>query len=109
MTAVRDAVRGLREASRDPFRVSIVILLVLAAVGLVGIGVGWSGAAGSLVVSVQLPYIVSGVIGGLGLLGFSLGLLMIQVRRRREAERRADFDRVVRAAADLLATARSSS
>ncbi|HZQ83397.1 MAG TPA: hypothetical protein VFA83_01090 [Acidimicrobiales bacterium] len=96
----------LRAALRDPYTVSVTVLVVLAAAGLAGIAIGWRGAAASLVVSVQLPYVVSGVIGGLALLGFSLGLLIIQVRRRREAERRADFDRVVRAAADLLAAAR---
>ena len=101
--------KRLRAALRDPYTVSVTVLVVLAAAGLAGIAIGWRGAAASLVVSVQLPYIVSGVIGGLALLGFSLGLLIVQVRRRREAERRADFDRVVRAAADLLATARSTS
>jgi hypothetical protein len=102
-------VTRLRAALRDPYTVSVTVLVVLAAGGLAGIGIGWRGAAASLVVSVQLPYIVSGVIGGLALLGFALGLLIIQVRRRREAERRADFDRVVRAAADLLAAARTAS
>jgi hypothetical protein len=100
-------VKRLRRALDDPFTVSVAVLVVLAAIGLAGIAVGWRGAAGSLVVSVQLPYIVSGVMGGLALLGFSLGLLMIQARRRQEARRRADFDRVVRAAADVLASARS--
>jgi hypothetical protein len=106
VTAVSAAVARVRAAGRDPFTVSIVVLVALAAAGLVGIAVGWSGAAGSLVVSVQLPYIVSGVIGGIALLGFSLGLLIIQARRHREAQRRAQFDRVVHAAADVLAAAR---
>ena len=98
--------KGLRAALRDPYTVSVTVLVVLAAAGLAGIVIGWRGAAASLVVSVQLPYIVSGVIGGVALLGFALGLLIIQVRRRREALERAEFDRVVRAAADLLAAAR---
>jgi hypothetical protein len=99
-------VTRLRRALRDPFTVSVTVLVVLAAGGLAGIGIGWRGAAASLNVSVQLPYIVSGVIGGLALLGFSLGLLLVQARRRQEARRRAEFDRVVRAAADVLAAAR---
>ncbi|MBV8959357.1 MAG: hypothetical protein JO054_15770 [Actinobacteria bacterium] len=98
--------KGLRAALRDPYTVSVTVLVVLAAAGLAGIIIGWRGAAASLVVSVQLPYIVSGVIGGVALLGFALGLLIIQVRRRREALERAEFDRVVRTAADLLAAAR---
>jgi hypothetical protein len=101
-------VKRIRRALDDPFTVSVTVLVVLAAIGLTGIAVGWRGAAASLNVSVQLPYIVSGVMGGLALLGFSLGLLMIQARRRQEARRRDDFDRVVRAAADVLAAARSS-
>ena len=97
----------LRQTLRDPFAVSVIVLGVLAVTGLVGIAVGWKGAAAELDVSVQVPYIVSGAIGGLALLGFSLGLLLIQARRREEARRRADLQRVVRAAADVLAAVRA--
>ena len=100
------AVENVRRALRDPFTVSVAILVLLAGGGLVGVAVGWKGAAASLDVSVQLPYIVSGGLGGLALLGFAAGLLLIQVRRRREARRRAEFQRVVEAAADVLAAAR---
>lgn len=100
--------KRLRRALDDPFTVSVAVLCLLAAAGMAGIVIGWRGAAASLVVSVQLPYVVSGVIGGTGLLGLSLGLLLVQARRHREARRRAEFDRVVRAAADVLAAARSA-
>jgi hydroxymethylglutaryl-CoA reductase len=102
-------VTRLRRALNDPFTVSVAVLGFLAAAGLAGIAIGWRGAAASLVVSVQLPYIVSGVIGGVALLGFSLGLLLVQARRRQEARRRNDFDRVVQAAAALLAAVRGAS
>ena len=92
---------------RDPFVVSVVVLGALVVAGLVGVGVAWKGAAASLVVAFQLPYIVSGALGGIALAGLGAGLLLIQVRRREEAQRRTDFDRVVRAAADLLAAARA--
>jgi hypothetical protein len=101
-------VTRLRRLLADPFSVSVLVLGVLALAGLLGIAVGWKGAAASLVVSVQLPYLVSGAIGGLALLGFALGLLLIQARRRREARRRAEMDRVVRAAAAVLAAARGA-
>jgi hypothetical protein len=97
----------LRRALGDPFVVSVAVLVAVAAVGLAGIGLGWKGAAASLDVSVQLPYVVSGVIGGFALVGFALGLLRVQARRRRQAVRRAEFDRVVVAAAELLAAVRS--
>ena len=93
---------------RDPFVASVAVLVALGLVGLVGVGVAWKGAAATLVVALQLPYIVSGALGGLALLGFALGLVLVQARRRNEAMRRAGFDRVVRAAADLLAAARES-
>ena len=93
---------------RDPFVASVAVLVTLAVVALVGVGVAWKGAAATLVVALQLPYIVSGAIGGLSLLGFALGLVLVQARRRDEALRRSEFDRVVRAAADLLATARDA-
>ena len=99
----------LRAALRDPFTVSVIVLTLLAASGLAGILIGWRGAAASLVVAVQLPYLVSGAIGGGALLGFALGLLLVQARRREEARRRSQFDRVVQAAADLLAAARAGS
>ena len=91
---------------RDPFVVSAVVLGALVVAGLLGVAVAWKGAAASLVVAFQLPYVISGALGGLALAGFAAGLLLVQVRRRTEARRRADFDRVVRAAADLLAAAR---
>jgi hypothetical protein len=91
---------------RDPFVASVVVLAVLIVTAFVGLGVAWKGAAATLVVALQLPYITSGAIGGLALLGFALGLMLVQARRREEARRRAELDRVVRAAADLLAAAR---
>ena len=93
---------------RDPFVASLMVLGVLVLTAFVGLGVAWKGAAATLVVALQLPYIVSGALGGLALLGFALGLVLIQARRREEAVRRAEFDRVVRAAADVLAAARDA-
>jgi hypothetical protein len=91
---------------RDAFVISLVVLAVLAAAGLIGVAVAWKGAAATLVVALQLPYITSGAVGGLTLLGFALGLVLVQVRRREEAERRAELNRLVRAAAAVLAAAR---
>jgi hypothetical protein len=99
-------VNRLRRALRDPFVVSVSILVTLLAGGLVAVGVAWKTAAASLDVAVQLPYLVSGALGGLAVAGFAAGLLSIQIRRRQEASRRADMARVVTAAAEVLAVAR---
>lgn len=93
---------------RDPFLASITVLVGLIVVGFVAFAVGWRGAADSAVVAVQLPYAISGVIGGLALVGFAAGLLSVQASRRREAAERAEFGRLVTAAADLLAAVRES-
>lgn len=97
---------SLWRAVRDPFVASVAVLVGMAAGGFVGIATGWRGAAASLDVAVQLPYIVSGVLGGLSVIGFSAGLVLIQLRRREEARRRADVQRVVEAAAELLGSVR---
>jgi hypothetical protein len=96
------------KALRDPFVASMAVLVALVLTALVGLGVAWKGAAATLVVALQLPNIVAGAVGGLALLGFALGLVLVQARRRDEAVRRAEFDRVVRAAADVLAAARDA-
>ena len=81
--------------------------LVVAA--LVGIGVAWRGLAATDVVSDQVSYAVSGVLGCVALLGFALGVGQIQATRRAEERERAQLDRVVVAAANVLAAVRESS
>jgi hypothetical protein len=84
-------------------RRSLIVLAALALAGLISIAVAWRTLADSTVVALQLPYAVSGVIGGVAVLGFALGLLSVQATRRREAIERAQFNRLVVASADLLA------
>jgi hypothetical protein len=100
-------VTRLRRFAGDPFAVSVAVLGALVVAGFVGVAVGWKGAAASLDVAVQLPYVVSGAVAGLATIGLAAGLLLVQARRRDEALERAEMDRLVRAAADLLAAVRS--
>jgi hypothetical protein len=92
---------------RAPFGVSIAILALLTTLGIASVGFAWRGVAASLVVAIQLPYAVSGAIGGIALVGFALGLIAIQATRRAEARERAELARFSRAAADLLAELRA--
>jgi len=96
----------MRRLQRDPFTASMVLLTALVVFGLVTVWVAWSGVVGSLVVAIQLPYLVSGAIGGVALVGFALGLIAIQATRRTEARERIEMARFSRAAADLLADLR---
>lgn len=86
---------------------SLVVLTLLAGAGLVSIAVAWRGVAPTLLVATQLPYVVSGALGGAAVLGFALGLIAVQASRRAEARERAQLGRVTMAAADLLATLRN--
>ncbi len=88
------------------YRRSILVLAAIALAGLVSVAVAWESLADSLLVSVQLPYAVSGALGGLALLGFALGLIAIQAARRAAANEREQFRRLATAAADLLADVR---
>ena len=90
----------------DPFVASLVTLAVLGAAAFVALALGWRGAAAEEDVATQVAFLVSSGVGGLALLGFAAGLLVIQSRRWVEAQRRAELDEVVRAASELLATVR---
>ena len=86
----------------------MVVLTALVVAGLVGIGVAWRGLAASLIVAIQLPYLVSGAMGGIALIGFALALISIQATRRNEAVERAEMARFGRAAAELLGALRNA-
>ena len=98
--------RGLRAAAADPWVVSVTILVAIAGAGFLGIGLGWRGAAAQVDMADQLTYVVSGGAGGIAVLGFALAVLGIQGRRRTEARRRAELDRVIGAVAGLAAAVR---
>lgn len=89
-----------------PYRRSLIVLGLLAAAGLAGLAVAWQGANDLLAVALQLPYAVSGALGGLAVLGFALGLMSIQASRRAAAVERDQFGRFVSASAQLLADVR---
>ena len=87
----------------DPFVSSVLALAMLGVAGLVVVVLAWRGVAPEVSVEDQVPFLVSGGIGGLALIGFAAGVLMIQHRRFLEAQRRAEFEDVIRGAAGLLA------
>ena len=50
--------------ARLDHRIGVASGLVLVAIGLIAITVAWSKAAGSAIVAEQLPYVISGGLGG---------------------------------------------
>jgi hypothetical protein len=74
---------ALRPLSPAPTYIGIV----LVAAGFVLLAVAWGGVAGQSNVALQIPYMVSGGMGGLALIMVGLALVSIATRRRDAAMR----------------------
>ncbi|HEU5033262.1 MAG TPA: hypothetical protein VFT62_00730 [Mycobacteriales bacterium] len=86
---------------RDPGVQALAVLAGLAAAGFVMLGLAWRGAARTVYVPLQSPWVLSGGLAGLALLGMALGAWSIHLGRRSDAEHRAVVEDVVREAAEL--------
>ena len=86
---------------RDPGLRAAATLFAAGLAGLVGVGLAWAGVAGKLSVPMQLPFVVSGGIGGVALTGAAWGMLAIHLERRAAACERAALETVVRDAAEF--------
>src|ERR1041385_8800245 len=75
----------------------------LVVAGFAVMAAGWRGAARTLVVPFQIPYVVSGGIGGLALVVLGAGVFLVQVGRRHAADERGAGDRVLLELDALLA------
>ena len=87
---------------RDP-RVSIT--LALAGLTLVGFGLfaaAWRGAANTLFVVLQVPWLVSGGFAGIGVIGLALAALTTHLDRTEAAAERAALAELQRDALRLL-------
>ena len=90
---------------RDP---RVTTTLVLASVVLTGfglIGAGYRGAAPLLIVALQVPYLVSGAVVGIAMVGVGLALLMVHLDRTEAAVERRDVAALQRDVLRLLAVA----
>jgi hypothetical protein len=88
-------------ALHDPGIQAVLVLAALAAAGFVMLGLGWRGGARTPYVPLQMPWIVSGGIAGLALIGMALGAWSIHLGRRQDAVHRAATEDLVRAAVEL--------
>jgi hypothetical protein len=86
---------------RDPGAQSVLVLVLLVIAGFVMLGLAWRGAARTIYVPLQMPWVISGGLAGLGLIGFAYGALSIHLGRRQDAVHRAEVEDLVRAAATL--------
>ena len=89
-------------ALRDPAMRAILVLVALAAIGYTMMWLGWRGAARTIFVPLQSPWVMSGGLGGLAVLGMALGAWSVHVGRRQDAQNRAAEERLVRDAVLLI-------
>lgn len=92
---------------RVHFRAVTAIAVALVAAGFAMIGFAWSGAAARAIAALQLPYAVSGGLGGLLLVGVGARLVSIQVSRAQRAREARELDEILDAAGRVLAQRRS--
>ena len=107
LPGLRPRVPSAPESLRDPGVQAIVVLALLAVAGFVMLALAWRGAARTTYVPLQSPWVLSGGVAGLALLGMALGAWSIHEGRRQDAEHRADMEDLVREAAELAEDVRS--
>lgn len=73
------------------------IAIAMMAAGFLLIVLAWNGAASFDTIQQQFPYLLSGGLAGLGLIGGGLGLIVVREQRRTTAVLEAKLDEIVSA------------
>lgn len=94
----------MRAALADRGVRAALVLVAVAAAGLAGLGLAWRGAAATLGVWVQMPFVVSGAVGGVALAGCFLALLGVHLERRAAARERLVLESAIASAAETAET-----
>ena len=101
-------IRRLIRRAGTPFGLGVLLGIALLAAGFVTIAFGWRGTARSLSVPLQVPYLISGALVAIGLIGAGAILLNTQWERLSEAEERGAIAAMIDEAALLLEARRSA-
>ena len=88
---------------RDPRVSTTLVLLAVLVGGFVAVWLGYREIAREGLVPFQVPYLVSGGVVGLAMIGTALGLLTIHINRVEEAEERRLLTELQREALRLRA------
>lgn len=80
---------------RGPAKLASYIGLLMVLGGFALIALAWNGAAGWGYLPAQFPYLLSGGVGGLGLIGGGAGVLFVQAQREIDAVEAAQTERVI--------------
>jgi hypothetical protein len=90
---------------RDPVIPGLVLMIGLSLAGLFALAYGWYGTARAIYAPLQLPEVISGGLGGMGLIGLGAALFDIQLGRYFAARERRLTDDVLDEVAELVALA----
>lgn len=82
---------------------AFVVLAALTVGGFAAFGWAWHGAKHARFVPLQVPWLFSGGLGGLALVGMAVGSWQIFLTRRDDADRSASWDAFSREVIEVLA------
>jgi len=91
----------------DPGIRAFVVLAAFVVAGFVMLAVAWRGAAATVYVPLQLPWVVSGSLAGLAVIGMGLGGWSVHLGRRQDAEHRDAVEVLVRDAVEMAERVRA--
>ena len=87
---------------------AFAVLAAFVVAGFVMLALAWRGAAATVYVPLQLPWVVSGSLAGLAVIGMGLGGWSVHLARRQDAEHRDAVEGLVRDAVELTERVRSA-
>ena len=85
-----------------------MVFIAVAGGGMTGLGLAWSRVAAAVGVYAQMPFLVSGAIGGVALAGASLGLLAVHSERRAAAADQLWLEEAIASASEFVDTLAST-
>jgi TRAP-type C4-dicarboxylate transport system permease small subunit len=94
--------REVRRTLVDRFVMSCVAAALITIGGFIAFYLAWKGAAATLVVAVQIAYLISGGFAGLALVATGVGIFYIQVARRIDVTEELEVEAVLDRATALL-------
>lgn len=83
-------------------RRAVPVLAALVVAGFAVFGWSWHGVKHAVYVPLQAPWVISGGLGGLSLIGLAAVSWHIYLSRRDDAEHRAAWDTFIREAIEVL-------
>ncbi|HWA67191.1 MAG TPA: hypothetical protein VG899_12585 [Mycobacteriales bacterium] len=85
---------------------AVLVLAGILVAGFAGFGWAWHGAKHATYVPLQVPWVMSGGLGALALVGLAAAAWHIDLARRDDVDHRAEWDRFTEDLSEVLAERR---